>query len=1337
MVFRIAAISALIFFNPLLVDYGSADRPVPLPEWQIKGFKAALNDPYRGTFVTALEYMHRHSILVAMAEADKDLAPLLGQRLSDTDAKVREATVESLRVLGHHAKDQAPLLGQRLSDEAWRVREAAARALGALGEHAKDQVPLLIERLSDDDSDVRVAAVESLGVLREHAKDQASSLGKLLSDEDPNVREASARTLGALGQHAKDQARLLGQLLSDGDSDVREASARTLGALGEHAKDQVPLLIERLSDGDLDVREAAVEALGVLREYAKDQASSLGKLLNDEDPNVRVSAARALGALGEHAKDQAPLLGQRISDTDAKVREATVESLRALGEHAKDQAPLLGQRLMDNAWSVRVAAARALGAFGEHAKDQVPLLIERLSDRHSGVRRAAVESLKALGEHAKDQASSLGQLLRDDAWKVRRAAAQVLGALGEHAKDQASLLVERLRDDNQRVRWAASKTLEALGEHAKDQALLLGQQLSNDDAGARAAAALALRAFGEHAKDQAPLLGQLLSDEDPDVRWAAARALGALGKHAKDQARLLGQLLSDGDPDVREAAAQALGSLGEHAEAQLPLLGQLLNDDDPDMRWVAANALKALGEHAKAQVPSLGQRLSDEDTSVREAAVEALGELGEHAKDQVQSLGQLLSDDEAGVRVAAAEALGALGEHAKDQAPLLGQVVSDGDSELREAAVRALGALGVHAKDQSLLLVDRLSDDDGDVRYAAVEALVGLAPMDIVVAPAIITHHYGSWDRTAEVRFLTHLVGGGGEQVEVFLRWLPGLRGEPLRAAKVDHQWALTSLRVFDSVWPHTESYREVRQEVERLAAELVSEVNWNVEDLGLLEAIEARFSAIGSTQAAAVKEKILKIKSKTWGLFGLSAILAHMAFWAALIFAYPRYVPVQAIFFWNKWVRRIAGFGYVGFLLTWVPFLRQRLFAPFIHSLLADARLAELHEEDYFRDSLVERPDGTQLPITAAIPQILGQIILEGESGLGKSMFLRHLVRDYQRLVVFLRAGDCSSGVLEAVQAKLEGPARDADYLRKLVYAGAIDVVIDGLNEVSADTRATIVEFSRRFLRGNLLLATQPMEWDPPPLAKIYALRPLADEQIETFLIGRLHTLQVESTSVESNNSSGLSAEQFAKRCQDYVRGSLNGQLPKSTLDAARTVLSNPMDLTIVAQMLVHDQTPNLFELQQQHFRLMAEDYEQRYSGNAFPLNAFAERVYEMRLEDQPTFRENEFANELAAMARFKMIVPYHELAMKADAAPLWTFRHDKIMDFFLVQAFLGPGNERPLEHLGDPRFRGTYLQLANLLPLEAAKDLERQLVDYAADSKDHSVSDDFIQLLRPRKVA
>ena len=74
------------------------------------------------------------------------------------------------------------------------------------------------------------------------------------------------------------------------------------------------------------------------------------------------------------------------------------------------------------------------------------------------------------------------------------------------------------------------------------------------------------------------------------------------------------------------------------------------------------------------------------------------------------------------------------------------------------------------------------------------------------------------------------------------------------------------------------------------------------------------------------------------------------------------------------------------------------------------------------------------------------------------------------------------------------------------------------------------------------------------------------------------------------------------------------------------------------------------------------------------------------------------------------------------------WHFRHDKIMEFFIVQSFLGDSNDRPQQHLGDPRFRGVYFLLALLLSLEEAELLREQLIHYAADTKDHNVSDTFI---------
>lgn len=54
----------------------------------------------------------------------------------------------------------------------------------------------------------------------------------------------------------------------------------------------------------------------------------------------------------------------------------------------------------------------------------------------------------------------------------------------------------------------------------------------------------------------------------------------------------------------------------------------------------------------------------------------------------------------------------------------------------------------------------------------------------------------------------------------------------------------------------------------------------------------------------------------------------------------------------------------------------------------------------------------------------------------------------------------------------------------------------------------------------------------------------------------------------------------------------------------------------------------------------------------------------------------------------------------------------------------------------MSDPRFRGVYFLLAKLMPISDALALREELINYAADTRDHTVSDDFVQLLRSRKV-
>ncbi len=154
-----------------------------------------------------------------------------------------------------------------------------------------------------------------------------------------------------------------------------------------------------------------------------------------------------------------------------------------------------------------------------------------------------------------------------------------------------------------------------------------------------------------------------------------------------------------------------------------------------------------------------------------------------------------------------------------------------------------------------------------------------------------------------------------------------------------------------------------------------------------------------------------------------------------------------------------------------------------------------------------------------------------------------------------------------------------------------------------------------------------------------------------------------------------------------------------------------------------------------------MATEYLQEWKQE-FPLKKFSQAVYDMRLNDEQALPGDEFYQVLQSLEdeKYKMVVSRQWQNEEGAAKKEWYFRHDKIMEFFLVQNFLGENEEaekRLIDHMGDPRFRGVYFLLATLLPLDAAKELREKIIQYAADTKDHTVSDTFVQLLRPRASA
>jgi HEAT repeat protein len=775
----------------------------------------------------------------------------------------------------------------------------------------------------------------------------------------------------------------------------------------------------------------------------------------------------------------------------------------------------------------------------------------------------------------------------------------------------------------------------------------------------------------------------------------AGEALEFIDTDGKTIVPELIEVFKNGTQNVRRSAAWALVTQAKGKEAKeivLPILIEASQDQDLEVRIISMNALQKLGSTARAAVPVLIDNLNHKYAMVRWDAAYALGTIGPDAEAAVPALIERLKDENANVRSFSASALNSIRKKAKAAIPGLAESLKDKDATVRVNAAYALGNIldaneyvNVEYKPALSGLMTALKDQDDTVRAGAASSLEYFPKDYEVVAPILIASLN---DKNDNVRY----------QAAMSLRNLA-------RKLQVE-----------------AKSLQETEKEiavVKQIQTALRNSPEFEDSRLG----VDKTLATLGDR-----KQSFLLQSAGEWLAAGKDVWLAHVAFWLALILFYPKSPQVQAIFFWNPWVRKIIGLGYVGFALTWVPFLRRKLFEPFRESLLADAGLENFKPEAYFENSDIKfQPSGAIQPMREAVPGFKGQVVLEGASGLGKTMFLRHLCQQVERVVVYLPATKCSEGVIEAIQKKLHGEEiKDPKFLQSLIYSGAIAICIDGLNEVSADTRAKIVEFTENYFKGDIILATQPMEWTPPATAKRLVMQPLARTHIQSFLLSRQSLIPDYST---------VRGSAYEQACTEYLAQVLNEQQDAAELEATQRILSNPMDLTVVAAMITATKQPDLFRLQEQQYTVMTEEYQDKHLGQEFPLETFSEAVYQMRLKDEVALPEAEFLEELLGMERHKMVVSRHSKDGEGKPAKEWYFRHDKIAEFFILQTFL-EHPEWQEQHLGDPRFRGVYFMLANFLKLEDAISLREMLIQYAADTKDHTVSDTFVQLLRSRKV-
>jgi hypothetical protein len=694
------------------------------------------------------------------------------------------------------------------------------------------------------------------------------------------------------------------------------------------------------------------------------------------------------------------------------------------------------------------------------------------------------------------------------------------------------------------------------------------------------------------------------------------------------------------------------------------------------------------------------------------------------------------------VRSSAALALAYMGEAAKEFAPQVAKLLEDPDESVRSSAALALGNMGGAAKEFAPQVAKLLEDPVPGVRSSAAKTLHISGPLsNILVLRRILSATYSNPEEKNLRRVDTYVLFGQDSLNARCISWLGDRSKDELpdtaHHSKEDAREAINALRLaFPSSMEDFEESRKLSNEAGENISHLIRGQSWSVSDVLWLK--EIRLELVRARQedrARAVDDALQRMRIWQWGVRAAEVIGLHTTAWLLLVILYPHVPIVQGLFFRHPWFRKFLGFGYVNLALTVIPVLRRRLFQPFGASLVPSGALGTFHEQTYFDGCKLlpkDKRGASPEPIAQVLEPLRGQRIVEGASGLGKTTLLRHLATRSRRTVALLRATECKEGVMAAIQFRLQGQARDENYLRILVHAGAIDILIDGLNEAPPETRARIAQFFQESFRGNFVLTTQPLSWDAPLTAEVWELQPLSVGDIGPFMLKQWTAF--ESTAKVSEGDYQKTVQQLLAELDKAIK-----EGDEIALERVQ-VLCNPMECAMAAELLSINQPPNIGRMQAQFQQLMEEDF-RRIHGRDFPREQFAERVFEWRQSGRAYLEVKDFESEVECLVMHKLMRERTDSIKQKDGTirneRRWVFRHDKVMESLLIPAFTGDHRDRRFKLWADVRFTGIYDLLAEMLPLGEADELKAFLVERSAEANDNTLSNRFIRLLYIRELS
>ena len=1066
------------------------------------------------------------------------------------------------------------------------------------------------------------------------------SLEAALSDPSRDVQRAAVSWLVGKDVESVEIAIRLDEFLADpGWEEDRPLVLRALSATGSEQMRFSEKVLRLIDNKNPLTRREAIDALGRMETSSPLIISKLEKLLLNSDVEIRRAAVRALANKKGAGDGLAVDFSKLLNDPDNNVRLEVLLALRNQGSNALSYADKVIPLLSHPNSSVRDKAVEAYGRMHANLPVALPAVEALLNDPIDQVRFKAIQAIEAIGIPLPIPTNSiLLKLINDRSRSVRRIAVTLV------CRDPA-------------IAQALGKELAALATHPDPATRALSLELMEN--------------AGATVQDHAQTVIALLKDPDRTVRRSAIATLFAFDPTGASYATNIASSLTDGDPEVRRQAFTILGRMGEGASSLSARVIGLLRDQAYGERDEAVQLLARMHHGKREHASILAEHLRDTNPLVRRYSAWGLGFLGEEGIPYVASIASLLAEADDDSRSGALEGLRMLGPAARPYAAQVASLLTEPGENWRSQAGGNLLLIGEPLDTKSLA--------------ATFEAV-----------------HAGRRDEQAENRLFGYTITDTNTTNLTLILWL-GNRTEAERPQIKSLEEAKEVINTIRSVWPILRDFPDTNKEAAEVLALLARTDGWEIGDLPLLSGIQNDLGEAGFvSQAKDVADVVWW--HKFWNKVSrvvLPVGVVQVLFWIFFFIAYPRWRWAQAELFWNPWIRKWWGFGYVGFLLVNWRYARSRLFMPFKDCLVPQSAQTARSDDCYFKERRFRGLGPQEDQILSAEKfeaGIHGRILLEGESGLGKTLFLERLAENSQNVAVLLKATDCAEGVIAAIQHRLHGIVRDDKFLEKLIFAGGMDIFIDGLNEAPWETREKIKQFLKRPFHGSIILSTQrPSSVSVPEDFHQFTLLPLDPDQIRDFMLIQWEDLK--STANFEEPAYRVAVSSYLERI--VVPNFAQGQQSSQEL----LVLSNPMESRLAAELLARGEEPDVYRLVEQRVRLMEEDYRNKH-GDSFPRKKLAECAFNSVLKSEGDAK----AISLTGLDREAEVLVSHRLVRVGleRESTHWYFRHDRVRDFFILPAFTPPeAKKRRKEYVSDERFWGVYELLAGS-PEFDAKDEE-----------------------------